>query len=616
MSLRTKLLIFSIILALIPVVIVGTRMIQITKDELKSSANEQLSVVARQVAQDIDNATQLAPLRLIQKAVENKNLGGKEKLSLLTEVIKNVTDIVSVQISVEGYADPMLVNQVEFSDHLKKAALDPSDTLKLNPDRITDLLGDKDAFTGDLVYVREADAWLITAILRLDEKKFGYPATLSARINLNGLKRSIEKDQRTHKNFITLIDSDGRQIFDPDRTDLSRRKLVETTIKFLNADARISGVEPYDRPSGEKMLGAYDFPTTLNWGVNVEKRGTDAYMAVNEMVRDWQFSIVVGFLFAVLGAIVVSVSLTRPLFRLTQAARRISGGDLSFRIDAKSKKDEISQLSQTFNKMVGDLQQYMNDLEETTKAKERVESELNLARDIQQSFLPKTFPETGRIEIWGKCDPAREVGGDYFDFFQLDDQHFGMVIGDVSGKGVGAALFMAVSRTLFRILSAQDHSPSRVLTEFNDRLVALDQGANMFITMFYGVFNTETGQLSYSTAGHNMPYAKLSEESETFRMFPPIEQTMVAGIMDGMSMGSAETWLNSGDIIVLYTDGMTEAIDEQEEEFGEERLEELLNSYAGFSAQDMGEKVIEDVKRFQTGMPQFDDMTMLILKVK
>jgi len=340
-------------------------------------------------------------------------------------------------------------------------------------------------------------------------------------------------------------------------------------------------------------------------------------MAVNKMVRDWYYSIIAGLSFAVIAAIIVSVSLTGPLRRLTQAAHRISGGDLSFRIEGREKKDEIGQLSHTFNQMLGDLRQYMTDLEETTKAKERVESELNLAKEIQESFLPKTFPELEKIDIWGKCDPAREVGGDYFDFFQLDDMNYGMVIGDVSGKGVAAALFMAVSRTLFRILSTQEHSPDRVLTEFNDRLVALDQGANMFITLFYGVFNTKTGRLFYSTAGHNMPYIRSYGDGDgSFQMLPPIEQTMVAGIMDGMTMGSAETWLRSGDAIVLYTDGMTEAVDDKEEEFGEERLEELLNTYVSLSAKDMCEKLIEDVKLFQTGKPQFDDMTMFILKVK
>jgi sigma-B regulation protein RsbU (phosphoserine phosphatase) len=264
--------------------------------------------------------------------------------------------------------------------------------------------------------------------------------------------------------------------------------------------------------------------------------------------------------------------------------------------------------------MVTDLRLYIDRLTETTKAKERAEGELRLAKDIQQSFLPKKFPKLGDIDVWGKCDPAREVGGDYFDFFQIDEDNYGMVIGDVSGKGVPAALFMAVSRTLFRILSSQEYSPDDVLTEFNNRLVALDQGANMFITLFYGVFNRQTGRLLYSTAGHNMPYVKTSATEGKFLILPKM-QTMVAGMMDGIPMELSETNLSEGDIIVLYTDGMIEAFNQNDEEFGENRLADLLVKYSDLSAKEMCHLLIKDVRDFQKGRPQFDDMTMFVLKV-
>ncbi len=615
MSLRTKLLIFFIILALIPVVIVGTRMIQITRDELKSSANDTLSAVASQVAQEIENSLQLIPLQLVQEAVENKNLGGKEKLSLLTGVLRSISDISAIQLSVEGLS-PMVTFQETFSKRLRNASLDPEQILKLSSDQIATLLGQEKIFTGDLTYLSELDTWLLTVILRLDERVFKRSASLSARINFNTLRRKIERIQVINGMTVTLLDRKGRQIFDPDRTDISQRELVQTAINRLDS-TRINGVLPYTRSSGEQMLGAYDFPASLDWGVNVEKNSAHAYMGVEKMVRDWYYSILLGISFAILGAIVVSVSLTRPLRRLTQGARIIAGGDLSIQIEGQERKDEIGELSKAFNKMVGDLGRYIEQLTETTKAKERAEKELELARDIQKSLLPKSFPKLPQIEVWGKCDPAREVGGDYFDFFQISEHLYGMVIGDVSGKGVPAALFMAVSRTLFRILSSQENSPDQVLTEFNDRLVALDQGSNMFITLFYGVFDTETGRMIYSTAGHNMPYVKSDRESNgKFQMLPNMSPTMVAGMMDGMSMVLAETWLNSGDVIVLYTDGMTEAINQDDEEFGEDRLEELLNRYADLSAQDMCEKLITDVQVFQTGKPQFDDMTLFILKVR
>ncbi|MBW1643894.1 MAG: SpoIIE family protein phosphatase [Deltaproteobacteria bacterium] len=562
MSLRTKLLIFSIILALIPLGIAGRSLIKITRDELKSSANDKLIVTAKKVTQEIEDFYKyswLAPLRLIKKAVESEDLGVNAKLSLLTEGIKNITDIVALQISVQGASTPLLVTQDEFSNKLRKISVDSKQFLKLTPKQIAALKKEEEIYAGDLTYLIEADAWLITLILELDKRTFGRSATLAARINLDRLRKRIENNQSAEKIPITLINPQGRKIFASGMPDLSENLLVKTVKELLASNIRTIGVQPYQRPSGEKMLGAYGIPSILKMGVIVEKNEKDAYQAVAEMQRNLIIWIVFGFSIAVVGAIIVSVSLTRPLLKLTRAARQISEGNLSIRIEGREQKNEIGELSTAFNKMVDDLRLHIDKLTETTKAKERVESELELGKTIQQGFLPKKFPRLKEIEVWGKCDPAREVGGDYFDFFQIDDNNFGIVIGDVSGKGVPSALFMAVSRTLFRILSARDLPPDMVLTEFNDRLVALDQGANMFITLFYGVFNITTGRFIYSTAGHNMPFVKKSiAPGEMFGMLPQMK-TMVAGVMEGMYMELAEISLKKGGVIVLYTDGITEA---------------------------------------------------------
>ena len=619
MSLRTNLLVFSIILALIPLGIAGRSMIKITRDELKSSANDKLIVTAKKVTQEIEDFYEyswLAPLRLIKKAVESEDLGVNAKLSLLTEGIKNISDIVALQISVQGVSTPLLVTQDEFSNKLKKKSIDPKQILKLTSEQIAALKKEKEIYAGDLTYLTEADTWLITLILELDKRTFGRSATLSARINLDRLRKRIENHQSAEKIPIILIDHKGRNIFALGMPDLSKNRVVKTVKELMASNIRTIGAQPYQRPSGEKMLGAYGIPSILSLGVIVEKNEKDAYQAVAEMQRNLIIWIVFGFSVAVAGAIIVSVSLTRPLLKLTRAARQISEGNLSIHIEGREQKNEIGQLSTAFNKMVNDLRLYIDKLTETTKAKERVESELELGKTIQQGFLPKEFPRLKGIDVWGKCDPAREVGGDYFDFFQIDENNFGIVIGDVSGKGVPSALFMAVSRTLFRILSSRDLPPDMVLTEFNDRLVALDQGANMFITLFYGVFNITTGRFIYSTAGHNMPFVKKSiAPGVKFGMLPQMK-TMVAGVMEGMYMELAEISLKKGGVIVLYTDGITEAVNEKNEEFGEKRLARLLDKYADMSAQNMCEKLIEDVYAFQAEREQFDDMTMFILKVK
>jgi sigma-B regulation protein RsbU (phosphoserine phosphatase) len=220
------------------------------------------------------------------------------------------------------------------------------------------------------------------------------------------------------------------------------------------------------------------------------------------------------------------------------------------------------------------------------------------------------------IDVYGTCEPAKEVGGDYYDFSPIDDENYALVIGDVSGKGVPAALFMAVSRTLLRMLTLDTKSPEIVMEEFNNRLVSLDDSAKMFITIFYGIYNIKTGNLKYSSAGHNMPfYRSANGENKDFRMLPPMN-TMVAGIMEEMPMKLAEINLSPGDTLVLYTDGLNEAIDTEEQEYGEDRMEALLNQNKDGSSQTICDTLVSSVQDFQKEMPQFDDITLFVMNVK
>ena len=597
-------------------------MIGITRDEIKSTANFEVLSSANAIAQEIEDSYLsywIAPLLLIKETVESENLGVNEKISMLSVGMKHVPDIVSLQIAVQGVATPLAVNQDQFTDLLIQAALNPQDILIINPEKLDTLASESEIFTGDLSFINEVDRWLISIIIPLDLSTFGgLKSTLSARVNLESLKVRIEKYQISESSELSVILPDGKKIFDENQTDISDRKLVQTAMNFINTGTRTSAVEPYERPDGEKMLGAYSLPNFLDWGVIVEVNEKDAYAAVYAMINNLRIWIIFGLFIAIIGAIIFSIYLTTPLQKLMRAVRELAKGNLKVKVEGKKRRDEIGELSNSFGKMVKDLNHYINELTETTKAKERAESELKLAWKIQSGFLPKNFPEFEEIDIWGTCEPAREVGGDYFDFFKIDEENYALVIGDVSGKGVPASLYMAVSRTLFRMIStAPDMPPTKAMTDFNNKLVELDQGSDLFITMFYGLYNLKTGKMVYSTAGHNMPYVGiLNSDDGKFRMLPAIEMTMVAGMMDGIDMGGSEITLPSGSTIVLYTDGLTEPINTEMEEFGEERLEEIMNNNSELSAKELSLKMIEDVKEFQKDMPQFDDMTVFVMKVK
>lgn len=619
MSLRTKLVLFSIIIALIPLGTSGIILIRITRDELKSSANENLIAVASQLALEIEDFyryTWLAPLDLIRKSLENDRLGVNEKMAILTEGMQSIKDFVVFQISVEGVQAPMMVIQNAFAEKLLNLSLDPQATLKISSNELLSYKMNNSSFSGYIRFVEPFDSWLLTVIYELDYRTFGTNSFFSARIDLKRLKERIDNHPFHHLGEIYVINSNGTRLFDVNQSDLTKYQIVHTAMGILAGSSRSVGALPYTRDTGEKMLGAFAFPIGIDMAVIVEQNEKDAYLAVNRMELSLLSWIFFGIFVASVGAIVVSVSLTRPLLRLTKAARQISQGDLTVIIKGQHQSDEIGELSTAFNKMIVDLRHYIDQLTETTKARERVESELKLARDIQQSFLPKSFPESDEIEVWGRCESAREVGGDYYDFFKIDEDRYGIAIGDVSGKGMPAALFMAVSRTLFRILTSQILEPDKVLTEFNNRLVSLDQNANMFITMFYGVYDRKSGQLLYSTAGHQLPYlVKKDKETVSVTSLDGMK-TMVAGIIDGISMHLGKIHLQENDAIVLYTDGMTEAINHEEKEFGEKKFQEIIGKYSHFSVRQWCDHIIEEVQSYQSDMPQFDDMTLLILKIR
>lgn len=359
LTLRLKLLLFSILLALIPLGIAGRRMITITQDELKSAANDELSVTADKLAKEIDNLyidTWRAPLLLIRNGIDNEGLGVQEKVSLLTST-QEVVDIVLLQLNVEGVSNPMFVTQDDFAARLKDASLDPSVILKLSSDKIGEFLKQNDIFIGDLAYIPEVDAWLITIIIPLKNKIRDRSALLSARINLDRLRERIESHPFTKTGIITLVDVDGQKLFDPERSDLMEYEVVEVATRLLKADARAIGIQPYTRPSGEKMLGAFSFPMHFDWAVISEKSEADAYLAISKMFRSLMFWVLIGFLVAVAGAVFFAQRISRPILEVGKVAKKVGAGDFNIRVGKSKSNDEISDLGNRINEMIEGLRE-------------------------------------------------------------------------------------------------------------------------------------------------------------------------------------------------------------------------------------------------------------------
>lgn len=240
-----------------------------------------------------------------------------------------------------------------------------------------------------------------------------------------------------------------------------------------------------------------------------------------------------------------------------------------------------------------------------------IQQDLNTAREIQLSIIPKVFPAfpgLNSFDVYGSMVAAKEVGGDFFDFFLIDSNRLGFVIGDVSGKGVPAAIFMAISRTLIRAVGIKGVSTSECLSLVNS-LLCKDNISSMFVTVFYGILNISTGELEYVNAGHNPPYV-ISDSG-----VKAVEMTggMVLGVFDDMDYQSKILQLNPGERLFLYTDGVTEANDINNELLGEERLEKFLSSRSNSPIEDIVREAFHEVNTFASGMPQFDDVTILAI---
>ncbi len=276
----------------------------------------------------------------------------------------------------------------------------------------------------------------------------------------------------------------------------------------------------------------------------------------------------------------------------------------------KGKMDEIGTLYERFAEMIGSLDVYMKDLQHVTAEKERIGAELNIATKIQEDMLPRlfpAFPELTQFDIYATMDPAKEVGGDFYDFFMIDDKHFAVVIADVSGKGVPAALFMVIAKTLIKNRLLTGESPAEALHNVNNQLCE-GNDTGFFVTVWLAVIDITTGKGLAANAGHENPAIRRKDGS--YEMIRTRHSPAVAAL-DGMVFRENEFKLDPGDSFFVYTDGVTEATDKDNNMFGEGRLTEVLNNNADADPEVLLPAVKSAIDEFVGDAPQFDDITMV-----
>jgi len=451
-----------------------------------------------------------------------------------------------------------------------------------------------------------------------DEKFIGVS---TADISLDDLEREMN-NIRIMAGHTFIITRTGTFIYHP----IKEYMMNESIFSLAEEDN-----QPELREIGKKMIAGEQGITTFrdvttskkswlvyspipdcDWSFAAVIPDKEIMKTVNSMVLKQIIIMVIGLFIILLVILWAAIGITNPIKRLLGFANKISKGDLDEKITGIRGHDEIHELVKAFNKMTFDLKHYISDLTAATKAKESVESELRIARQIQESLLPRIFPpfpDTEEFDLYARNIPAKEVAGDFFDFFMLDDDHIAIIIADVSGKGISAGLFMAVTRTLMKTVCVQGIPPADAMEKANI-VLCQDNDACMFTTLFLAIYDIRTGHMHWTNAGHDEPI--IISEDGSFKILKTFKD-IALGINEFHKYHEGEAQLEIGDKMVLYTDGVIEATSPENELYGEERFIKILTENADKSLVEIMNVVTEDLDGFQKDN-QFDDITILLLK--
>ncbi len=371
----------------------------------------------------------------------------------------------------------------------------------------------------------------------------------------------------------------------------------------------ISGVKNLQ---GRKSAVHYSPIPSNGWSLGVEIPEDELFADLSRLFKTLAAIASAGILLLSIAVVVAVKRATRPLGVLANAAGKIGAGDFHASLPSVAGHDEIGRLAKSFTLMQEQLREYVRNLAETTASKEKVESELRIAHDIQMSIIPKIFPpfpDRDEFDLYAVLNPARSVGGDLYDFFLTDDKSLCVAVGDVSGKGVPASLFMAITRTLLRTKAQNIRTSAGIADSINADLCR-DNEMAMFVTFFIAFVDIQTGKLEYTNAGHNKPY--IIRRSGAVETLQHTHGTPL-GISDE-KYGADSIILAPGDKLVLYTDGVTEAVNTKDELFGEERLEKFLARKHAASVKDVVGSLVGELLIYSNGAEQADDITALVLE--
>lgn len=452
-----------------------------------------------------------------------------------------------------------------------------------------------------------------------------FMGVVTADVSLFWLQEIVDSIKIAESGYAFLITKNGTFVSHPDSDIIMNETIFSIAEResdgFMRELGRKmihggSGFVPFRAiVTGKKCWMAYAPLSSSGWSLAVLFPQDELMEGIFRLNKTVLLLGTGGLAVVLLLIILISESITRPLRTLSKVTEEIGFGNLEVELPKMKSEDEVGKLCHSFDYMKISLKNHIQQLKETTAAKERIESELQIARNIQMGILHKIFPpfpHRKEFDIYATLDPAKEVGGDLYDFFFVDEHRLCFAVGDVAGKGVPAALFMAIVMTLIRTTATSVSTADAILNGIN-RSLSSNNPSLMFVTVFLGILNIQTGEVEYGNGGHNPPYV-ISPKAGLRQIATTGD--MALGVVEDFSYHPKKIVLEKDDSIFLYTDGVTEAMNEQQEMFTEERMVQELKAMRDEQHERVLEGMLEILKNYSRNVEQADDITMMMIKFK
>ncbi len=454
-------------------------------------------------------------------------------------------------------------------------------------------------------------------VTRNGERKLGGIITID--ISLEWLAEIVSSVKIFDTGYAFLLSRNGMYVTHPNHEQIMNETIFSRARELDEPQMREIGRDMIHGKSLLKSLTLKDkgdiwiyhtqLPST-KWSLGVVYPHSEMYAGLRKLNLIILLLSIFGLSLLMFFTTKIINKLINPVTQFASSARVIAEGNFNSQLPSNGNSNEMKELHDSFDFMQKELSNYIDHLKETTSAKEKIESELRIAKEIQMGMIPHIFPpfpDMPEIDLFASLESAKEVGGDLYDFFIIDENRLCFAIGDVSGKGVPASLFMAVTRTLLRSVADKTKSTAQIVHSINKTL-SFNNESNMFVTFFLGVLDVRTGQLNYCNAGHNPPVLiKHNKEVNYFK----ITKAIPVGLFEDFAYIEESIHIEKGDQIFLYTDGLNEAEDINNKLFGDDHLLETIRKNNVPNPKQLIEKTIQEVALHVKGHIQSDDLTML-----